>query len=246
MNTNRLTQKSIEAVQNAQSIAAEYSNQTLQPEHLLLSLLSQQDSLNAQLFTRMGVDTNSFMQNVTNIIAQLPKVTASRQADKVYISAQLDAALNSAEQTAQQMKDEYISVEHLALGLIDTAGGKLKDLFRLFSVDRNKFLKALQEIRGNTRVTTDNPEGTYDVLAKYGQELVALAKAQKLDPVIGRDSEIRNVIRILSRKTKNNPVLIGEPGVGKTAIAEGLALRIVRGDVPVNLRDRKIDRKSVV
>ena len=240
MNTNRLTQKSIEAVQNAQSIAAEYSNQTLQPEHLLLSLLSQQDSLNAQLFTRMGVDTNSFMQNVTNIIAQLPKVTASRQADKVYISAQLDAALNSAEQTAQQMKDEYISVEHLALGLIDTAGGKLKDLFRLFSVDRNKFLKALQEIRGNTRVTTDNPEGTYDVLAKYGQELVALAKAQKLDPVIGRDSEIRNVIRILSRKTKNNPVLIGEPGVGKTAIAEGLALRIVRGDVPVNLRDRKI------
>ncbi|MBQ6896288.1 MAG: ATP-dependent chaperone ClpB [Oscillospiraceae bacterium] len=240
MNTNRLTQKSMEAVQNAQSIAAEYSNQTLQPEHLLLSLLSQQDSLNAQLFTRMGVDTNSFMQNVTNIIAQLPKVTASRQADKVYISAQLDAALNSAEQTAQQMKDEYISVEHLALGLIDTAGGKLKDLFRLFSVDRNKFLKALQEIRGNTRVTTDNPEGTYDVLAKYGQELVALAKAQKLDPVIGRDSEIRNVIRILSRKTKNNPVLIGEPGVGKTAIAEGLALRIVRGDVPVNLRDRKI------
>ena len=240
MNTNRLTQKSIEAVQNAQSIAAEYSNQTLQPEHLLLSLLSQQDSLNAQLFTRMGVDTNSFMQNVTNIIAQLPKVTASRQADKVYISAQLDAALNSAEQTAQQMKDEYISVEHLALGLIDTAGGKLKDLFRLFSVERNKFLKALQEIRGNTRVTTDNPEGTYDVLAKYGQELVALAKAQKLDPVIGRDSEIRNVIRILSRKTKNNPVLIGEPGVGKTAIAEGLALRIVRGDVPVNLRDRKI------
>ena len=240
MNTNRLTQKSMEAVQNAQSIAAEYSNQTLQPEHLLLSLLSQQDSLNAQLFTRMGVDTNSFMQNVTNIIAQLPKVAASRQADKVYISAQLDAALNSAEQTAQQMKDEYISVEHLALGLIDTAGGKLKDLFRLFSVDRNKFLKALQEIRGNTRVTTDNPEGTYDVLAKYGQELVALAKAQKLDPVIGRDSEIRNVIRILSRKTKNNPVLIGEPGVGKTAIAEGLALRIVRGDVPVNLRDRKI------
>ena len=240
MNTNRLTQKSMEAVQNAQSIAAEYSNQTLQPEHLLLSLLSQQDSLNAQLFTRMGVDTNSFMQNVTNIIAQLPKVTASRQADKVYISAQLDAALNSAEHTAQQMKDEYISVEHLALGLIDTAGGKLKDLFRLFSVDRNKFLKALQEVRGNTRVTTDNPEGTYDVLAKYGQELVALAKAQKLDPVIGRDSEIRNVIRILSRKTKNNPVLIGEPGVGKTAIAEGLALRIVRGDVPVNLRDRKI------
>ena len=240
MNTNRLTQKSVEAVQNAQSIAAEYSNQTLQPEHLLLSLLSQQDSLNAQLLTRMGVDINSFMQNVTSIIAQLPKVTASREADKVYISAQLDAALNSAEQTAQQMKDEYISVEHLALGLIDTASGKLKELFRLFSVDRNGFLRALQEVRGNTRVTTDNPEGTYDALAKYGQDLVALAKAQKLDPVIGRDSEIRNVVRILSRKTKNNPVLIGEPGVGKTAIAEGLALRIVRGDVPVNLRDRKI------
>ncbi|MBQ9845730.1 MAG: ATP-dependent chaperone ClpB [Oscillospiraceae bacterium] len=240
MNTNRLTQKSMEAVQNAQSIAVEYSNQTLQPEHLLCSLLSQQDSLNAQLFTKMGVDTDSFIQNVTNIIAQLPKVTTSREADKVYISSQLDAALNSAEQTAQQMKDEYISVEHLALGLIDTASGKLKELFRMFSIDRNGFLKALQAVRGNTRVTTDNPESTYDALAKYGQDLVALAKAQKLDPVIGRDSEIRNVVRILSRKTKNNPVLIGEPGVGKTAIAEGLALRIVRGDVPVNLRDRKI------
>ena len=230
----------MEAVQNAQSIAVEYSNQTLQPEHLLCSLLSQQDSLNAQLFTKMGVDTDSFIQNVTNIIAQLPKVTTSREADKVYISSQLDAALNSAEQTAQQMKDEYISVEHLALGLIDTASGKLKELFRMFSIDRNGFLKALQAVRGNTRVTTDNPESTYDALAKYGQDLVALAKAQKLDPVIGRDSEIRNVVRILSRKTKNNPVLIGEPGVGKTAIAEGLALRIVRGDVPVNLRDRKI------
>ena len=240
MNANKLTQKSMEAVQNAQSIAVEYSNQTLQPEHLLLSLLNQQDSLNAQLFTKMGVDVNSFIQNVTNLVAQLPKVTASREADKVYISSQLDAALNSAEKTAAQMMDEYISVEHLTLGLIDTAEGKVKELFRLFSVDRNSFLRALQEVRGNTRVTSDNPESTYDVLAKYGQDLVALAKAQKLDPVIGRDSEIRNVVRILSRKTKNNPVLIGEPGVGKTAIAEGLALRIVRGDVPVNLRNRRI------
>ncbi len=240
MNTNKLTQKSMEAIQNAQGIAITYSNQTMQPEHLLLSLLQQENSLIVSLFTKMGVDTRSFTQMLVSKINQLPKVTGNREADKIYISSQLDTALNTAEQTASQMKDEYVSVEHLAIGIIDTASGNIKELFRVFSIDKNKFLKALQEVRGNTRVTTDNPEATYDALSKYGQDLVALAKAQKLDPVIGRDSEIRNVIRILSRKTKNNPVLIGEPGVGKTAIAEGLALRIVRGDVPVNLRDRKI------
>ncbi len=240
MNTNKLTQKSMEALQNAQSIAIQYSNQTLQPEHLLLALLQQQDSLNAQLFQKMSIDVGNFVQNLTTKIGQLPKVTTSREADKIYISAQADQALNQAEQIANRMKDEFISVEHIMLGLIDTASGNVKDLFKLFAIDKNKFLTVLQEVRGNTRVTTDNPEDTYDALAKYGQDLVALAKAQKLDPVIGRDSEIRNVIRILSRKTKNNPVLIGEPGVGKTAIAEGLAIRIVRGDVPVNLKDHKI------
>ncbi len=240
MNTNKLTQKSMEALQNAQNIAIEYSNQTLQPEHLLLALISQEDSLNAQLFQKMNVNVNSFTSNLTTKISQLPKVSGSREADKIYISQQADQALNSAQQTARQMKDEYVSVEHLMLGIIDTASGNIKELFRIFNIDRNKFLTVLQEVRGNTRVTTDNPESTYDVLSKYGQDLVALAKAQKLDPVIGRDSEIRNVIRILSRKTKNNPVLIGEPGVGKTAIAEGLAIRIVRGDVPANLKDRKI------
>ena len=240
MNTNKLTQKSIEALQNAQSIAVAHANQTLQPEHLLLSLLQQQDSLNRQLLQKMGIDTDAFVSNIETKINQLPKVTGSREADKIYISAECDRTLNVAEQTTAQMKDEYISVEHIMLALIDTASGNVKELFRIYGIDKNKFLSALQAVRGNTRVTTDNPEGTYDSLAKYAQDLVALAKAQKLDPVIGRDSEIRNVIRILSRKTKNNPVLIGEPGVGKTAIAEGLALRIVRGDVPVNLKDRKI------
>ena len=240
MNTNKLTQKSIETLQNAQSIAVAHGNQTLQQEHLLFSLIGPQDSLNRQLLHKMGVDVQAFADNVQTKINQLPKVSGSREADRIYISAETDRALNTAEQTAEQMKDEYVSVEHIMLGLIDTAAGAVKELFRIYNIDRNRFLSALQEVRGNTRVTTDNPEGTYDSLAKYGQDLVALAKAQKLDPVIGRDSEIRNVVRILSRKTKNNPVLIGDPGVGKTAIAEGLALRIVRGDVPANLRDRKI------
>ena len=240
MNTNKLTQKSIETLQNAQSIAVAHGNQTLQQEHLLFSLIGPKDSLNRQLLHKMGVDVQAFADNVQTKINQLPKVSGSREADRIYISAETDRALNTAEQTAEQMKDEYVSVEHIMLGLIDTAAGAVKELFRIYNIDRNRFLSALQEVRGNTRVTTDNPEGTYDSLAKYGQDLVALAKAQKLDPVIGRDSEIRNVVRILSRKTKNNPVLIGEPGVGKTAIAEGLALRIVRGDVPANLRERKI------
>ena len=240
MNTNKLTQKSVEALQNAQSIATSYGNQTLQSEHILLSLLQPQDSLNRQLLQKMGVDVIAFTDNLERKINQLPKVSGNREADKIYISAEADKAMTAAEQTAEQMKDEYLSVEHIMLGLIETASGTVKELFRIYSIDKNRFLSVLQEVRGNTRVTTDNPEGTYDSLSKYAQDLVALAKAQKLDPVIGRDSEIRNVVRILSRKTKNNPVLIGEPGVGKTAIAEGLALRIVRGDVPVNLKDRKI------
>ena len=240
MNTNKLTQKSAEVLQNAHSVAVSYSNQTLQPEHLLLSLLTGQDSLNGQLFTKMGIDVNNFCDDLKRKIAALPKVSGQREADKIYISSETDRALNDAEQTAAQMGDEYVSVEHLTLGILHTATGNVKELFRIFNITEDKFLKVLQEVRGNTRVTSDNPESTYDVLSKYGQDLVALAKAQKLDPVIGRDSEIRNVIRILSRKTKNNPVLIGEPGVGKTAIAEGLAQRIVKGDVPANLKDRRI------
>ena len=241
MNTNKLTQKCIEALQCAQNLAIEYQNQSMEPQHLLFCLLKQENSLTEQLFKKMNVEIQSFEETLQRQIAQIPKVSGSgRKADSLYISASTDRALTSAEKTAENMKDEYISVEHVVLGIIETAEGKLKELLRVFNIDKDRFLKELQSVRGNTRVTTDNPESTYDVLAKYGQDLVALAKAQKLDPVIGRDSEIRNVIRILSRKTKNNPVLIGEPGVGKTAIAEGLALRIVRGDVPTNLKDRKI------
>ncbi|MEG1050238.1 MAG: Clp protease N-terminal domain-containing protein, partial [Oscillospiraceae bacterium] len=216
-------------------------NSALEPEHLLFALMEQEGSLTAQLFKKLGVDCDSFVTMLRQKLSGLPKVSGtSRQANSIYISDAADKALTSAEKTAQKMGDEYISVEHLVLGIMDTASGNVKELFRVFNLDKNRFLSALQQVRGNTRVTSDNPESTYDVLAKYGQDLVALARAQKLDPVIGRDSEIRNVIRILSRKTKNNPVLIGEPGVGKTAIAEGLALRIVRGDVPTNLKDRKI------
>ncbi|MEG2081860.1 MAG: ATP-dependent chaperone ClpB [Oscillospiraceae bacterium] len=241
MNTSKLTQKSTEALQEAQNLAIEYQNSALEPEHLLFALMEQEGSLTAQLFKKLGVDCDSFVTMLRQKLSGLPKVSGtSRQANSIYISDAADKALTSAEKTAQKMGDEYISVEHLVLGIMDTASGNVKELFRVFNLDKNRFLSALQEVRGNTRVTSDNPEGTYDVLAKYGQDLVALARAQKLDPVIGRDSEIRNVIRILSRKTKNNPVLIGEPGVGKTAIAEGLALRIVRGDVPTNLKDRKI------
>ncbi|MEG0090662.1 MAG: AAA family ATPase [Oscillospiraceae bacterium] len=241
MNTSKLTQKSTEALQEAQNLAIEYQNSALEPEHLLFALMEQEGSLTAQLFKKLGVDCDSFVTMLRQKLSGLPKVSGtSRQANSIYISDAADKALTSAEKTAQKMGDEYISVEHLVLGVMDTASGNVKELFRVFNLDKNRFLSALQEVRGNTRVTSDNPEGTYDVLAKYGQDLVALARAQKLDPVIGRDSEIRNVIRILSRKTKNNPVLIGEPGVGKTAIAEGLALRIVRGDVPTNLKDRKI------
>ncbi len=241
MNTQKMTQKSLEALQAAQSLAIEYQNQALCPEHLFYALLAQQDGLTAQLFTKMGSEPGNVAAAFAKKVQELPHVSSSgREADKVYITPELDKALNAAEKSAEQMKDEYVSVEHLVLGLMDAPNSAVKDVLRQFSINKKDFLSALAAVRGNQRVTSDNPESTYDVLAKYGQELVAMARQQKLDPVIGRDAEIRNVIRILSRKTKNNPCLIGEPGVGKTAIAEGLAQRIVQGDVPENLKDRKV------
>ena len=194
-----------------------------------------------QLFEKIGVSVDNVQIQLKNAIDNLPAVTGSgRKADEVYVSQDVDRALREAEKEAAHMKDDFVSVEHLMLGLFDAMGNDLKKVLQPFSVTKEAFLEVLMKIRGNQRVTDQNPEETYDVLNKYGQDLVERARAGKLDPVIGRDNEIRNVIRILSRKTKNNPVLIGEPGVGKTAIAEGLALRIVRGDVPDNLKDRKI------
>ncbi len=241
MNANKLTQRSLEAIQGAQSIAVERGNQQVDEEHLLLSLLTQEDSLISSLVGRMGADAGAFARAAEEAVGRLPRVTgAGREADKVYVTPQLDRALNEAEKQAARMKDEYTSVEHLFLGLIEAPNDALKKLFRAHKIEQNAFLAALGEVRGGARVTSDTPEGTYDALGKYAQDLVELARRQKLDPVIGRDDEVRNVIRILSRKTKNNPVLIGEPGVGKTAIAEGLAQRIVRGDVPSSLKERKI------
>ncbi len=241
MDAQKMTQKSLEALRAAQSLAVEYENQALCPEHLFCALLNQQEGLIGQLFSKMGIEPGNLAAAFANKVSQLPHVTGSgREPDKVYITPELDKALTAAEKTAQNMKDEYVSVEHLALGLMDAPNAAVREVMRQFSIDKSEFLNVLAQVRGNQRVTSDNPESTYDVLAKYGQELVSLARQQKLDPVIGRDAEIRNVIRILSRKTKNNPVLIGEPGVGKTAIAEGLAQRIVRGDVPENLKDRKV------
>ena len=241
MNLNQFTQKSLEAIQSAQSLAVENGNQQVGQSHLLLALLQQSDGLAGQLLSRMGVPADSFTSAVSGVVGALPKVSGGgREADKIYISQALDQALNAAEKQAGRMRDDFVSVEHLFLGLLQEQESALKQLFKTFDITEQRFLTALKEVRGNARVTSDNPEETYDVLQKYGTDLVERARQQKLDPVIGRDSEIRNVIRILSRKTKNNPVLIGEPGVGKTAIAEGLAQRIVRGDVPENLKDRKI------
>ncbi len=241
MNTNKLTQKSIEVIQNAQSIAVSNSNQQIDQLHILLALLSQQDGLIPQLLSKMGVDDSAVREETERCVDGLPKVTGSgRRPDEVYITPDTDKALTAAEEEAKRMGDEYISVEHLFIGLIEKCKDKTKDIITSFGITKDKFLAALKTVRGNTRVTSDSPESTYDALKKYGQDLVELARNNKLDPVIGRDSEIRNVIRILSRKSKNNPVLIGEPGVGKTAIAEGLALRIVRGDVPNTLKDRSI------
>ena len=240
MNMNKFTQRSLEALQSAQALAIEHNQQQVDQQHLLSALLNQENSLIAQLLRRMGVDAG-FEAALQKELAKIPSVTGGgREADKVYITPQMDKALTAAEKQAERMKDDYISVEHLFLGLLDAPNEALNGLFRQFCVERDGFLKALNEVRGGARVTTDTPEDTYDALGKYAQDLVALAEQQKLDPVIGRDDEVRNVIRILSRKTKNNPVLIGEPGVGKTAIAEGLAQRIVRGDVPAGLKERRL------
>ncbi|MBQ8297110.1 MAG: ATP-dependent chaperone ClpB [Ruminococcus sp.] len=240
MNAEKLTQKSMDAVRKAQSIAVMHSNSIIEPVHLLAGLLKQENGLIPQLLKKMNVDSDIFESENDKLIDSLPKVTGSGRSSNIGLSAETDRILNSAEDTASNMKDEFISVEHIMMALINSKNRETSRLFTTFGITGDKFLNALMSVRGNTRVTSENPEDTYDVLAKYGQELVGLAHQNKLDPVIGRDSEIRNVIRILSRKTKNNPVLIGEPGVGKTAIAEGLALRIVAGDVPDSLKDRKV------
>ncbi len=238
MNLNNYTQKSLEAVQLAQQVAVRNSHQQLEQVHLLLGLLRQNGGLIPQLLQKMDVHADSLEAAATALLRKIPGVTGSREADKFYISQSADAVLNAAQSQAESMKDEFVSVEHLFLGLLDAADGTVRELLNTYRITKESCLKALQGIRGNQRVTTDNPEGTYDALEKYGTNLVKRASEQKMDPVIGRDEEIRNVIRILSRKTKNNPVLIGEPGVGKTAIAEGLAQRIVKKDVPKNLQDK--------
>ncbi len=237
MNSQKFTGKSLEAIQNAQNLAIKNQNSQIEQEHIILALIEQEDSLIKELLKKMGISQN-FENEVRNEVEGKPKMTGgARPNSSIYVSQDVDIVLTSSEEIAKKMKDEYVSVEHIMLALFDNANNKVKDLFKKNGITKNEFLKALSSVRGNTRVTSDNPEATYDVLKKYGQDLVALAREQKLDPVIGRDTEIRNVIRILSRKTKNNPCLIGEPGVGKTAIAEGLALRILRGDVPEGLED---------
>ena len=241
MNMNQFTQKSLAAIQGAQDLAQQYGNQQIEQEHLLLSLVSDQEGFIPQLLTAMGMTVPSFQAATADLVNKLPKVSGGgREADKVYVAQDVDRALNAAQAEAQAMKDEYISVEHLFLGLLERPNSQLKELFRTYNVTKEKVMQALASVRGNQRVTSDNPEETYDALKKYGTDLVDRARQNKLDPVIGRDDEIRNVIRILSRKSKNNPVLIGEPGVGKTAIAEGLAQRIVKGDVPASLKDKTI------
>ena len=241
MNMNQFTQKSLSAIQGARDLAQEYGQQQIEQQHLLLALVSDQEGFIPQLLTAMGMTVPSFEAAIKAEVEKLPKVSGgSREADKIYVAQDVDKALKSAEQAAESMKDEYISVEHIFLGLLDSANRELSQLYRTYNVTRERVMQALASVRGNQRVTSDNPEETYDALKKYGSDLVERARQNKLDPVIGRDDEIRNVIRILSRKSKNNPVLIGEPGVGKTAIAEGLAQRIVKGDVPSSLKDKTI------
>ena len=241
MNAEKLTQKSAEAIRSAQEIALEYGNPQIEQVHLLWALLQDSEGLIPQLLAGMGVTVPSLQAAVKDLLARQPRVSNSgHEAGKIYISGDTEKALNRAEKVAGEMKDEYTSVEHLFLGLLDTAGRELAQLFSQYQITRERALQALSGVRGNQRVTSDNPEETYSALKKYGSDLVERARQNKLDPVIGRDDEIRNVIRILSRKSKNNPVLIGEPGVGKTAIAEGLAQRIVKGDVPASLKDKTI------
>ena len=241
MNAQKFTQKSLEAIQEAQNIALEHNSMQIEQEHLVCALLEQKDGLIPQLMKKMGTDPDALLHAVEQRIEGLPGVTGpGRESGKIYVSGDVDQNLAAAEREAGRMKDEYVSVEHIMMAVLEKPNTGMSRIFQQFGITKNQFLSVLATVRGNTRVTSDTPEETYDSLSKYGQDLVELAKNHKLDPVIGRDSEIRNVIRILSRKTKNNPVLIGEPGVGKTAIAEGLALRIVRGDVPNNLKDRKL------
>ena len=236
MDTNRFTQKSLEALQAAQQLAQSYGNAQVEQVHLLDALLSQENGLIGQLMGKLGLNVQQVRTACESAVNRLPKISGSNQ--QPYVTASLSQALTEAENQMKQMRDEYISVEHLFLGLLEKADSTVRPLFASLDITKPKFLEALQAVRGSARVTSEDPESTYDALKKYGQDLVELARQNKLDPVIGRDTEIRNAIRILSRKSKNNPVLIGEPGVGKTAIAEGLAQRIVRGDVPDSLKDR--------
>ena len=241
MNGQNYTKRSIEAIQNAQKMAINYQNNQIETLHLLYTLLTQEQGLIPQVLTKMNVNVSAITQTVGEAISKLPRVSGpGRELDKVYVSSETEKALNKSEDLAKKMQDEYVSVEHLMLGLMEMASGELSKILSAFAVNKKDFMAVVKEIRGNMHVTSEEPEGTYDVLNKYGYDLVERAREHKIDPVIGRDNEIRNVIRILSRKTKNNPVLIGEPGVGKTAIAEGLAQRIVRGDVPETLKDRRI------
>ena len=241
MNMEKFTRKSLEAIREAQQVAIEHQNMQIDQQHLLYALTAQQEGLIPQLFTALNIEPQRVLSACEREIERIPKVSGpGRDPEKVYISQSVDAALNEAEKQAEHMKDEYVSVEHIVLALMEKPNGVLKRLFSELGLTRDAFLKQLQAVRGNARVTSDQPEDTYDALKKFGTDLTDLARKQKLDPVIGRDAEIRNVIRILSRKSKNNPVLIGEPGVGKTAIAEGLAQRIVRGDVPTSLKDRTL------
>ena len=241
MDAQKLTQKSLEAIQQAQRIAISHDNMQIEQAHLAQALLEQRDGLIAQLLQKMGIDPEAVLRNVQEEVARIPGVTGpGREPGKIYVAPAVDVVLTAAESTAERMKDEYVSVEHFLLAMLDRPDAVMRGVFDRFGIRKDAFLRALSTVRGNERVTSDTPEETYNALSKYGQDLVEMARAHKLDPVIGRDAEIRDVIRILSRKTKNNPVLIGEPGVGKTAIAEGLALRIVRGDVPNNLKERKL------
>ncbi|MEG1944337.1 MAG: ATP-dependent chaperone ClpB [Oscillospiraceae bacterium] len=242
MNTQNYTQKSLEAINGAQSLVTEYQNQTMEQQHVLLALLEQNDGLIPKLLVKMGTEIENVTQEARRAVNELPRVTgaAVREADKIYIASDVDRMLVEAEKISGSMRDEYVSTEHIFLALAACANTVISKIFKLFAIDKNSVLSALATVRGNQRVTTNSPEETYDALKKYGDDLVDRARQQKLDPIIGRDDEIRNVIRILSRKTKNNPVLIGEAGVGKTAIAEGLAQRIVRGDVPTPLKDKTV------